>query len=87
MNKLKQIFAQIFLTWIGRFGLAALLMILGGFMSPYGTIGELLDYKRNTTIWDIMLWVGAGISLVQTLIFIDYGWVINPISGYKNRTK
>jgi heme/copper-type cytochrome/quinol oxidase subunit 1 len=87
MERLKKVFAQIFLTWLGRFGLAGLFIIVGGFMSPYGSIGELIDYKRDFTIWDLMLYVGAFIAVSQTLVFITYGWVINPIRDYKNRKK
>ena len=86
MEKIRQIFAQIFLTWLGRFALAAVLIIVGGFMSPYGTIGEYIDYERDTTIWDCLLYIGAATALIQTLIFMVFAG-INTVKDFKNRKK
>jgi len=81
----KRIISQIFLTHMGRILLAGLLLIVGGIMSPNGTIGEYIyDYDKGI-IWTYMAYVGAATLMIETLISITYGWVINPIRKYKAR--
>jgi hypothetical protein len=66
----KRIMAQIFLTHIGRILLAALFLIIGGIMSPYGTIGEHINYKSDYTIFDTMVWVAVITFVVEFLIMM-----------------
>jgi hypothetical protein len=83
-DKIKKILAQMFLTHIGRiFFVAAPLLIVGGIMSPYGTIGEYIDYKRDVTVFDYMMYVGVLILLVEALIMFYWAGK-NTIGDIKN---
>lgn len=83
-DKIKKILAQMFLTHIGRiFFVATPLLIVGGVMSPYGTIGEYIDYKRDVTVFDYMMYVGVLILLVETLIMFYWAGK-NTIGDIKN---
>lgn len=83
-DKIRRILLQIFATHLGRlFLLAAPLMIIGGIMSPYGTIGEYIDYKRDVTVFDVMMWIGAGILVVEFFWMMFYA-VKNSINDIKD---
>jgi heme/copper-type cytochrome/quinol oxidase subunit 1 len=82
-EKLRKILAQMFLTHLGRlFFVAAPLMLIGGLMSPYGSIGQYLDYKKDFTGWDVMMIIGAGILVVEFFWMMYYA-VKNTIGDIK----
>lgn len=90
MEKIKKILAQMFLTHIGRlFFVAAPLLVIGGIMSPNGTIGEYIDYKRDYTIWDTMMYIGIGIMLVEFVLMMYWATknTIGDIKDWWNRRK
>jgi hypothetical protein len=82
-EKLRRILAQMFLTHLGRlFFVAAPLIIIGGLMSPYGTIGEYIDYKKDVTVFDWMMYLGALILVVEFFWMMFYA-VKNTIGDIK----
>ena len=89
-DKIKKILAQMFLTHIGRiFFVAAPLIIIGGVMSPYGTIGEYIDYKRDITVFDYMMYVGISIVLIEFILMMYWATknTIGDIWAWWNRRK
>jgi hypothetical protein len=79
-DKLRKLFAQIFLTHLGRlFFVAAPLMLVGGIMSPNGTIGELIyDYNQGG-FWHVLFYIGIAIFLVEGAIM--FYWMIRNTIG------
>ena len=87
INKLLKKLYWLVITHLGRLLLAVILIVIGGLMSPEGTIGELIYNYDKGYGWHIPLCIGVIILLVETLIMITYAWVINPIRNYKERKK
>ncbi len=83
----KKIITQIFLTHIGRIGLSALLIVIGGIMSPYGVIGENIYDWNEGKLWSILMYIGGGSITIEILLFIIYAWIINPINALIERNK
>ena len=84
-EKFKRIMLQIFATHIGRILLGAILMIVGGIMTPFGTIGELIyDYDQGG-FWKVLFYIGIALLVGESLIMMAYAWVINPIRALKER--
>jgi len=83
----KKIMSQIFLSHIGRIGLSALLLVIGGIMSPYGIIGENIYHWDEGKLWSILMYIGGVTITIQILLFIIYAWVINPIKALRERNK
>ena len=81
------IIKQIFLSHLGRIVISIILFFIGGLMSPYGTIGEHLNYQRDITVWDIIMWIGIFVLIYEFLIFFVYGWIINPLKKRFKRNK
>ena len=74
----------LFTTNIGRFLLSILLTIIGGVMSPNGTIGgTIYGDVTKTTIWDFIMMFGIVSLMIQSLVFIVYGLIINPLKSRK----
>lgn len=78
---------QIFATHIGRIALGALLMIVGGVMTPNGSIGELIYNYDEGTFWYVLFYIGIALLGFETLLFLIYGWIINPIRDLRERRK
>ena len=77
-DKIKKLLTRVFLTHIGRiFFLSIPLLIIGGIMSPYGTIGEHIDYKNDITVFDGMMYVGLLIFAVEIGLF--FYWAIKNL--------
>ena len=89
-DKIRRILAQMFLTHIGRlFLVAAPLFIIGGVMSPYGIIGEHIDYSTNVTVFDYMMYLALIIFLVEFLMMMFWATknTISDIKDWWNRRK
>lgn len=85
MSKFKRALKQIFLTHIGRiFFVAGPLMLIGGIMSPNGTIGEHIDYKNNTTVFDILFYIGCAVFLFEGSLMLFWA-AKNTIKELLNR--
>jgi uncharacterized membrane protein len=84
MEKIKNKLLWLVSTNLGRVGLGAILAIVGGVLSPYGTIEFLsTDYEFFT----YMATAGMSIIGAYVVIMIVYAWVINPIRRLINKRK
>jgi hypothetical protein len=87
MSKFKRMLKQVFLTHIGRGGLGIALSLIGGIMSPNGTIGEwIYDYDQGT-FWLGMFYVGTALWVGEASLFIVHGLIINPIKALIKKLK
>ncbi len=87
MEKFKKGLKQVFLTHIGRIIFGVVLTIIGGILSPNGTIGELVyDYDQGV-FWTWMFYIGTILWVGECLLFITYGLIINPIKGLIKKFK
>ena len=65
-------------SWLGRFALAFALMIVGFVVQDH------VDYESiSYRIFGWTGWIGVAAIGVQTLIFIVYAWIINPMRERK----
>tara|TARA_B100001173_G_C15595331_1_gene382308 strand:- start:152 stop:466 length:315 start_codon:yes stop_codon:yes gene_type:complete len=80
IKKIKFGLIYLFKFEIGRFILGAGLMVIGAVLCEDGIIGDLLEYDRGEVDnWSIVMLIGVAILLIQTIRFVFYAWIINPI--------
>ena len=70
---------QLFTTHIGRVLVGGVLLLIGGIMSPNGTIGENIYSYGEGDLWVYMFYVGIALFSSEVLLFITYGVIVNPI--------
>lgn len=84
------------IKWVGellwkhnltRIALSGVLLLIGGIMSPEGTIGQWIDYKPEFTLWNWVMTIGAASLLGHILVFATYAWIINPIKKLKTKKR
>jgi hypothetical protein len=86
-DKIRHLALQLFATHIGRILVGIVLCLVGGILSPNGTIGELLyDYDQGV-FWTWMFYIGTALWTGEALLLITYGLIINPIKGLINKLK
>ena len=95
-DRIRKMLKQIFLTHIGRlFFVAAPLLIIGGIMSPNGSIGELIYDYGEGGFWHVLFYIGLGIFAIECGLFILYGllsmikaihnWIVHKrVENYEN---
>lgn len=84
MGKIKDKLLWLVSTHFGRIIMGAILAIVGGILSPYGTIEFLsTDYDFFT----YMATAGMIIIGAYVLIMIAHAWIINPIRMLINKRK
>ena len=86
-DKVKRILLQTFATHIGRIMFGALLSIVGGIMTPNGTIGELIYNYDEGGFWKVLFYIGVILFTGECLLFIAYGLIINPIKSLIKKIK
>jgi hypothetical protein len=87
MEKLKQLLKRTFLTHIGRILLGITLCIVGGVLTPNGSIGEwIYDYDQGA-FWVGMFYLGTALWVGEALLFIVFGAIINPIKSLIKKFK
>jgi hypothetical protein len=86
-EKIKHIFLQTFATHIGRILFGALLSLVGGIMTPSGTIGELIYNYDEGGFWKVLFYIGMALVVGEGLLFIVYGIIINPIKSLIKKIK
>lgn len=85
LDKLKFIGELLWKNNLARIVLSGLFLIVGGIMSPYGTIGQYIDYEKDMTGWDVLMYIGAASLVLHTLVFIIFAWIVNPIRDRKKK--
>lgn len=86
-EKIRRTFLQLFATHIGRILVGAILFIIGGIMSPNGSIGEYIyDYDEGK-FWLVLFYIGMVLWVGEALLFITYGLIINPIKSLIDKIK
>ena len=87
MEKFKQKLKQVFLTHIGRGALGIILCIVGGVLTPNGSIGEwIYDYDQGA-FWVGMFYIGTALWVGEVLLFILFGVIVNPIKALIKKLK
>lgn len=82
MEKIKKSLLWLVSTNLGRILMGAILAIVGGVLSPYGTIEFLsTDYDFFT----YMATTGMVIISAHVVVMIIYAWIINPIRMVINK--
>ena len=87
LERIKWLGELVWKSSLTRYGIYGTLLLVGGMMSPDGNIGQWIDYKPNFTLWNWVMVIGAIGAVVETLVYMTYAWVINPIKDFKNRKK
>ena len=86
-EKIRKTFLQLFATHIGRILVGAILFIIGGIMSPNGSIGEYIyDYDEGK-FWLVLFYIGGLLWVGECMLFIVYGLIINPIKALRDKIK
>jgi len=71
------------LTNIGRYLLFFVMLIIGWFLADNISNPNGLAYS----ILNWIGWIGAAGIAIQTLVFIAFAWIINPIREKKNENR
>lgn len=87
LDKLKYVGELLWKNTLAKMILAGIFVIVGGIMSPYGTIGQYIDYEPGITFWEILMYIGAAYLAIMTLLFTIFAWIINPIRDYRAKKK
>jgi len=86
-EKLKRIIVQLFATHLGRILVGAILIVIGGSMSPLGIIGENIYNVDEGIFWWVLFYIGMVLIVGESLLLITFGLIINPIRGIIRKIK
>jgi hypothetical protein len=85
--KIKHILLQLFATNIGRILVGVVLSLIGGIMSPNGTIGEMIYDYNEGMLWLVIFYIGTTLWVGHVIVFILSGLIINPIKSFIGKIK